>query len=94
MEILDFEKEIGIELEVKNRGLKSSLPIFYVSFPKSEIASKGMLIGKFGNGNTIDEALKDYADELSEETIIFNAYTSSRKEIKSPILVHTKLLGK
>jgi len=93
-EILDFEKEIGYELEVHERkysdwadGPKSR---YYARFHGAELLDNGMLIGEQGNGGTIDRAIKDYCVKVSGETIVFYAGTPNRKEIKFPRLVHTQ----
>jgi len=90
-EILDFEQEIGYELEVNERANPKELPRFYVSFKKGEIMEGGCLVSAMGNGDTIDEALKDYCIQISNRRLAFNAYTPERKEIQFPKLIHTKL---
>lgn len=45
------------------------------------------------NGNTIDQAISDYCQRVSNCRVIFNAY-AERREIQFPKLVHTKLLGR
>lgn len=96
-EILDLEKEIGYELEVNERPISSAsikgLHRFYVSFKEGEVMQGGCLIGSSGNGNTIDEALQDYAKQISCTRMVFGAYTNNRKEISFPKLVHTKMLN-
>jgi hypothetical protein len=96
-EILDFEKEIGYELVVNERAIHAGSPArlsrYYVQFEKAEVMERGCLTGKYGNGSTIDEAIKDYCQEVSNCRVAFGAYTNERKEIQFPKLVHTKLLG-
>jgi hypothetical protein len=96
-EILDFEKEIGFELIVNEREINSSSPArlskYYVNFEHAEVMEGGCLVGKHGNGNTIDEAIRDYCREVSNCKVAFGAYTSEGKEIQFPKLVHSKLLG-
>ena len=96
-EILDFEKEIGYELEANERSISANsnaiLKRFYVNFPKGEVMEGNSLIGCSGNGDTIDEALKEFCKLISNKTIAFNAFSKERKNIQIPKLVHTKLLG-
>ena len=96
-EILDLEKEIGYELEVNERPVSAASAVgtqrFYVYFKEGEVMQGGCLIGSYGNGNTIDEALKDYAKQISCTRMAFGAYTPNRKEISFPKLVHTKMLN-
>lgn len=94
VEILDFEKSIGFELECNERPAGMCHPRFYVHFPKGESMEGGCLVGRSGNGNTIDEALKDLCKEISNRKLAFGAYSCERKEITCPKLVHTKLLNK
>lgn len=95
-EILEFEKEIGYELEVNERPQKyiseNLVKRFYVSFKNGEVMYGGCLCGYTGNGNTIDEALSDYANQISSTRMAFDAYTPKRKVIDIPKLVHTQLL--
>lgn len=96
-EILDFEKEIGHELEVNERVIHAGSPArlykYYVKFQNSDVMEGGCLIGKYGDGNTIDEAIKDYCHKVSHSRIAFNSFTPNRTEIVFPKLNHTKLLG-
>jgi hypothetical protein len=96
-EILDFEKEIGYELAVNERPIhgenKSRISRYYVQFENSEVMESDFLVSKHGNGNTIDEALKDYCYRISNCRIAFNAGTNERKEIQFPKLIHSKLLS-
>lgn len=96
-EILDFEKEIGYELEVNERAIHDGSPArlskYYAQFEKAEVMEGGCLVGKYGDGNTIDECIKDYCSKVSNCRVAFGAYTNERKEIQFPKLAHTKLLG-
>ncbi len=96
VEILDYEKEIGVELVVNERNsyaINNGLKRYYVSFKNSEILGFGTLTSLSGNANTIDDALEYYCNEISNKTLVLNAYTENRKEIQIPTLIHTKLLG-
>jgi len=90
-------KEIGYELVANERAICASVPgnlaRYYVKFENAEIIEGGCLISTFGNGNTIDEAIKNYCIEISNRRIAFNSHTYQRKEIVFPKLVHTKLIG-
>lgn len=91
-EILDFEKELNVELEVNERPPSSGLYRYYVSFNNTEVSEGSMLIGSFGNGSTIDEALQDYCKEIETKTIVLFARSDKRREILCPKLIHTKQL--
>lgn len=89
-ELLDFEKEIGVELIVDERKKPSKGCRFYARFEKSEIKEGDCLRGAFGNGDTINEALMDYCKEISNGLLVLNSYTCNRREIQVPKLMHTK----
>lgn len=59
-EILDFQNEIGYELVVNERAIRANspagLPKYYAKFKNAEVIEVCCLCGKYGNGNTIDEA--------------------------------------
>lgn len=93
-EITEFEKEIGYELSVCERPLSMRLPKYYVYFLDGESSEGGCLITYSGNGNTVDEALIDYCKKVSSRRMVFNSYTTDRKEIVFPKLIHTKFLNK
>jgi hypothetical protein len=93
-EILDFEQEIGVELVVNERKPQGCLPKFFIDFENGEVMENGMLIGKYGNGNTIDEALINYCHEISGRRIAINPTSKERREIEIPKLIHTKLMGR
>jgi hypothetical protein len=94
-EITDFEKTICREIIVTERGESSiGCQRYFSEFENSEIMEQGLLVGAYGDGNTIDESLKNLATLVSNKTIAFDAYSSKRKNISFPKLVHTKLLNK
>lgn len=94
-EITDFEKEIGNELIVKERPFYNArIERFYVSFDNSFLKENGCLVGYFGNGKTIDDAIIDYCELISCRSIVFNPFCEKRKEIQQlPRFKHTKLLN-
>ena len=92
-EILDLEKEIGFELVVNERHKSTTASRYYVNFEGGEVMEGGCLVGSCGDGNTIDEAIIDYCQQVETKRMAFGAYTDNRKEIVLPKLVHTKLLG-
>lgn len=59
---------------------------YTASFECVEIMEAGFLISKWGRGNTIKEAMKDYASQISNTKIAHNAYKRNRVEIDVPIL--------
>jgi hypothetical protein len=96
-EILDLEKLIQHKLILNERNINqirySGLKKYYVYFEKSEIMKDNKLWISSGNGNTIDEALIDYANRISLKKIVFNVGLPNQEEIILPKIVHTKLLN-
>ena len=81
--ILDFEKEHGLDLVITERSKEYMNPVykFYARFENTETKGDGILIGEYGNGNTPEEAINDYCNLISGKRIVFKAYTEERKEI-------------
>ena len=46
-----------------------------------------MLTSVFGDGNTVQEAIANYAKEISGKLIVIDAYSRARREIKVPTLI-------
>lgn len=92
-EITDLIKELNIELVINERAEREANYTgykYYVSFADSEVKDGNFLSGTFGDGNTFDEALIDYCKEISEQTLVLNAFS----QIELPKITHTKLLNK
>lgn len=53
-----------------------------VSYENCDIKEGDFLITKFGAGNNIAEACEDYLNQLHGKTLVFNAYSQLREEIK------------
>lgn len=52
-----------------------------VHFQDCETKDGIFLVGTFGRGQTFEEACEDYVHKISGKTIVFHAYTDSRKEV-------------
>ena len=93
IEITDFEREIGVELVIKERLFNGSSNKWYARFQNSDTKDGNILIRSYGVGNTVDDCLKDYCKEISFKRLILNALSENRKEILLPKLVHTKKIN-
>ena len=82
----DFADKHNLSVTVKERSHIDSPTRFYASFDNVEVKDGGMLRGTYGNGATPDESISNYAKEISSKTLVFGAYTGSRREINAPIL--------
>lgn len=93
-EILDYEKEIGIELVVSERDqvdIDFTGYRYYCDFPPMEITDGRFLKTSTGNGQTVDEAISSYCKAISFKNVVINAYSSThRREFFVPNLVHTR----
>ena len=90
--IEEFADEHGLVMEVRERGRRLAedmgLRRYYASFIGVDENGNGVLIGGFGNGDTPDEAIADYAARISELPLVVDAWKDSRREIRAPILRH------
>ena len=79
----EFADEYDLEMVVKERSNPSDpSKKFYAKFPRCEILKRSLLIGKFGDGETVEDAIRDYAKQISEELLVKNAHTKERQEIR------------
>ncbi|MCK9596675.1 hypothetical protein M0R19_05785 [Candidatus Pacearchaeota archaeon] len=69
--ILDFEKQHNLKLIVEERNLPISDPArFFATFENSWVPdNKGFLVGVYGNGNTIEESIKEYCKKISTKEL-------------------------
>ena len=79
----EFADRYGFEMVVKERANPSDPNMkFYAKFPRCEILERSLLIGKCGNGETVEDAIRDYASQISGELLVKNAHTKERQEIR------------
>ena len=67
---------------------------FYASFVGVEIKEGEILRGAFGNGEIPDEAIANYAREISHKHLVKDAMRTWRKEIIAPKLIYFGSNGK
>jgi len=90
MEILDFEKEHGLELTVRETSPEViKFPRYYCSFDGSKIITGEPSQRIDGKADTIDEAIKDYCKNISGRILYINN-VSKGKAIRVPELQHTR----
>jgi hypothetical protein len=94
MDIQTFAEAHGLEIEIKLRPKKyrsSERARYYASIPSAEmLGAGGVLVSKFGNGATEEEAVAAYGEAISEEVLVIDAMRPGRREIKVPILAPTR----
>ena len=54
----------------------------YVRYECCDVKDGCFLIGTYGTGNSFEEACEDYLKKISGKTIVFNAESSNREEVK------------
>ena len=72
-------------LNLENRMLKVGRNIngkVYVHYERCDVKDGCFLIGTYGTGNSFEEAREDYLNKISGKTIVFNALSSDREEVK------------
>jgi hypothetical protein len=87
-EILDWQNQLAA---CQALGPRCSLNMrkpgdWYVSQPSVEVATNGMLEGRYGNGRDPEEAVHDHWRKLTtlkgDERVVLNAMTGSRREVR------------
>ena len=89
MTIEEFANEYDLVMEVNERNLEihKGLHRFYAHFERCDIQKGMFLHGSFGNGSTPEEAIQEYAKEISSQILVFNSYSKERREIRVPRLI-------
>ncbi|MGD9697532.1 hypothetical protein [Acinetobacter sp.] len=59
---------------------------WYAHFENSDIKEGAILKRAYGNGVNKENAIKNYADEISGTLLVLNAMSDDRKEIRVPLL--------
>jgi hypothetical protein len=82
--IEEFAEKHDLTMEVIERdgAFQGTNRQFSASFYECGVVKGKMLHGLYGDGRTPEEAIKDYARVISEETLSINNYPKSRKEVK------------
>ena len=72
-------------LNLENRMLKVGRNIngkVYVHYERCDVKDWCFLIGTYGTGNSFEEACEDYLNKISGKTIVFDAESRNREEVK------------
>ena len=57
---------------------------YYAHFEGAELSDGMMLIGVYGDGSSPEEAIANYAPQISEKLIVIDATRPERREIFAP----------
>jgi hypothetical protein len=71
----------ALDLHVYERSGEGNLPRFYASFESVETKEPGVLVSTYGNGDTPEQAVADYAHQLSGRVLVIRSHQPSRREI-------------
>ncbi len=87
MTIEEFADSHHLTMVVRERRLPVGNPSrYYASFEAAEVKGDGVLIGTYGNGSTPEEAIANYANEITLKTLVLDAMNDDRREIPVPRL--------
>lgn len=90
MSIQEFADKYGLSMTVQERRsslIESGLARYFAHFDYVEVKDGSMLISGSGNGPTIETAIMDYCDEISNKLLVYRATASAdRREITAPEL--------
>lgn len=75
------EKLLNIEGRMLSVGKNINGKV-YVHYERCDVKDGCFLIGNYGAGNSFEEACEDYLNKISGKTIVFNAESSNREEVK------------
>lgn len=83
-----LRRTLGVEVVAyeRRRSLREEmrLPRWHASAKGLEIMDRGFLTSSAGNGNTPEDALRDYARILAGKRVVVNAYRNDRIEVQCP----------
>ena len=96
VEISDFEKEIGVELEVRERPkdfcVATGSKRYYTHFDNLSILEGSLAKTTMGQGNTVDEAITDCVRNMSGKQAQLG-WGPESKRFEIPQLQYTKKYG-
>lgn len=97
MTIEAFADQHGLTMQVTDRGANylkfceeygGESHRYLANFKNCEVSDRGCLVSSYGNGHTAAEAISAYAKKISEQHLVFDAFTNNRQEFKAPRFVH------
>jgi hypothetical protein len=87
MTIEEFATQHDLILRVTEREAAYAAPgKWYCYFPEIEIKKGGVLESGSGDGDTINDAIFNYCEILSNKRVVYKAFTPSRAEFTMPEL--------
>lgn len=91
MTLEEFADRHGLTMEVAERhpcdwSAPGHFQRYYAHFKSAEVKEGNILKGVFGNGSTTEEAIENYAREISRKRLVLDAYKGTRRELEVPCL--------
>ena len=83
--IWEFADERDLTLEIHKRDAGETLP-YYVGFADAEVKEGQVLCGVVGDGDTIGEAINDYAKQILGKILAIDAFGDGRETVRVPKL--------
>lgn len=85
-----FAEENNLTMAVRQRHSEpkaiKGLPRFWAWFEWVDVLEGSFRVGVFGNGETPEDAIADYAEEISGKTLAVNSGKPDAHTIKVPVL--------
>lgn len=92
--IEEFAEKYNLTMKVTERDLRVRHPqLYYARFDGAEIKGDCILRSAYGNGHTPEEAIANYANEISGKLLVIGAFTDGRREIRVPVLAEPVTKG-
>ena len=89
MMLAQFADQYGLIMEIHERETEYGRhERYFCYFKRAEVKDGSILCSTAGDGDTEDEAMADYARNVSCKLLVINAYGKDRREILTPILNH------
>jgi hypothetical protein len=89
MTIDEFAEKHNLTMELRESAMdgwtrKQGLPRYIASFKGAEVKGDSVLSSEFGDGNTPEAAIENYAQQVRGELLVIGAFSESRREIRCP----------
>ena len=85
----DFADKHGLVMEIHERSSEASPRRWYAHFFSAEVSQGNFLCGTFGDGPSEEDAVRDYAKQISGKLLVINAMEPERREIPVPVLIES-----
>jgi hypothetical protein len=92
LEQFQFVHRLTLEIQRRDGDFRGTDSEYYAHFKNGvcglvEVKGNGVLIGESGNGRTEKQAIRDYVRRIVGETLVIDAMSGNRREIKVPKLI-------